>query len=160
MKSFLLLLVIGICASFALSQTPVTENGDAMEEVHEIELSLENVDPGECHTNNDGVEVCNTGDSGDKEIAMTPKSGKASSKTTVNVKNKAQGTVSGIDGNDTVNVSSGADVQISGTGGTVNVSAGSSGSVTNTAGSGGGSITIQYSGMSFHVPPGFSITFN
>ncbi len=127
-----------------------------MEEVHEIEMSLEKVEPGECHENNDGVEVCTDEDS-KGDITMTPKSGKSGSKTTVNVRNNADGTVNGIDGNDTVNVSNGADVHISGIGGTVNISAGSTGSVT--AVTGGGSITIQVGGQSFSLPPGNTVNF-
>lgn len=125
--------------------------------------AVHTVGPGDpCHPNNDGVEVCNTGSEGDGDITINPKSGSTSSATTVDVKNDANGTVKGIDGNDTVNVSNGANVNIEGTGGTVDLSAGgSSGSVKNTnpAGGGGGSITITGGPVDITVPPGSTVNF-
>ncbi len=133
-------------------------------EINEIEPGLpghEKVEPGECHTNGDGVQVCNDADS-DGDFTVDPKNGSGSSETTVEAKNDAEGTVEGIDSNDTVNCAHGSNVTISGTGGTVNANAGSTGSVTNTnpAGGGGASITVNVGGGSVTVPPGGSITFN
>lgn len=125
-------------------------------------LAAHTVKPGDpCHTNDDGVEVCNTGGTGDGNIVVDPKTGSGTSATTVDVKNDAEGTVSGIDGNDTVNVANGANVEISGTGGTVDVSAGgSTGSVTNTNPVGtGGNITIKTGSVDIHVPPGQTVNF-
>jgi hypothetical protein len=119
----------------------------------------EKVEPGECHTNNDGVKVCNDADS-DGDFTVDPKSGSTSSATTVEAKNDAEGTVDGIDGNDTVNCANGSDVTITGTGGTVNANSGSSGSVQNTNPAGGANITINIGGGSIQVPPGSTIPFS
>lgn len=122
----------------------------------------EKVQDGECHTNGDDVKVCNTGDQGD-DFRVDPKSGSGSSATTVDMDNNAQGTIDGLDSNDTVNVANGANVAVSGTGGTVNVPSGSSatGSVTNTnpAGGGGGNVTLVAGGVPVNIPPGGSVTF-
>jgi len=120
----------------------------------------EKVEPGECHTNGDGVKVCNTGSSGDGDFTVDPKNGSSSSATTVEAKNDAEGTVENIDSNDTVNCANGSNVTISGTGGTVNANSGSSGSVENTNPAGGANITINIGGGSVQVPPGSTIPFS
>ena len=118
------------------------------------------VKPGESHTNKDGVTVDNDADS-DGDVTISPKSGSKSSATTVDVKNDATATVSGIDGNDTVNTAHGSNSTISGTGGTVNVGNGSTGSITNTnpAGGGGASIAVEVGGHTLTVPPGSTVNF-
>ena len=117
------------------------------------------VEPGDCHLNSDGVEVCvDSGSGGDMKI--NPKTGSSTSATTVDVLNDSEGTVKGIDGNDTVNVANGAQVDIEGTGGTVDITAGgSSGSIKNTAGPGGADITVKTSGDELKVPPGSTLKF-
>lgn len=93
-------------------------------------------------------------------MTITPKSGTAGASTTVKVKNNAEGTVEGIDANDTVTVSSGATVNIEGTGGTVDLTAGGSqGKIKNTAAAGGDNITIKTSGDEFTLGPGQEINF-
>tara|TARA_R110000851_G_scaffold268071_2_gene420668 strand:+ start:2793 stop:3296 length:504 start_codon:yes stop_codon:yes gene_type:complete len=119
----------------------------------------EKVEPGECHTNGDGVQVCNTGDPTDGDFTVDPKSGNGNSATTVEAKNDAEGTVEGLDSNDTVNCANGSNTTISGTGGTVNANSGSTGSVSNTAAAGGASITVNVGGGSVTVPPGGTVTF-
>ena len=133
-----------------------------VEERNPVTTAIKKIKPGDpCHTNNDGVTACNTGSTNDGNIAIHPQSGSGSSKTTVGFKNDAEGTVTGIDGNDTVNTAHGSDPTISGTGGTVNADSGSTGSVTNTnpAGGGGASITVNIGGGSVTVPPGGTVNF-
>lgn len=171
MRSITTLLFLALFAPFVMAASggggtaTVSQGGANVSkgaEVREVETvpGKETVEPGETHTNNDGVTVANDADS-DGDIDMNPKSGTADSATTVDVKNDATGTVSGIDGNDTVNTAHGSTTTISGTGGTVNAGSGSSGSVTNTnpAGSGGASITITGGAVPIHVPPGSTVTF-
>ena len=122
--------------------------------------SDEEVEDGECHTNGDGVKVCNTGSNHDV-FKMSPKTGNRDSSTTVDMANNAEGDISGLDSNDTVNVASGASVSVSGTGGTVIVPAGSkaTGSVTNTSAAGGGDMQLKAGGVIVNIPPGGSVTF-
>jgi len=171
MKPILSLLSLLALASFALPQSQATaatgQVGTARQksEVKPIEpggAGYEKVEDGECHTNGDGVEVCNTGTSGD-DFKVNPKSGGTSSATTVDMDNDAVGDVKNLDSNDTVNVANGAAVNVSGTGGTVNVPSGSTatGSVTNTnpAGGAGGNISLVAGGVTVNVPPGVTVTF-
>lgn len=162
MRSLITLVILFVVASVALPQSPSGGSGNTQQsgEVR-VETGYERVEPGDCHTNNDGVEVCNTGDTGDGDFTVDPANGSSSSSTTVEAKNDAEGTVENIDDNDTVNCANGSDVEISGTGGTVNANSGSSGSVTNTntPGGGGGSITINVGGGTVTVPPGGTVNF-
>ena len=116
------------------------------------------VKPGECHTNNDGVEVCNdSGSSGNATI--DPKDGSAASATTVTTKTGFEGKVTNMDGNDTVDVASNNDVTISGDGGTVNMGGGSTANISNTSGPGGASTTVNMpSGATLTIGPGSSLT--
>ena len=164
LSTVVLLSVLPIATSFAAQGT---QQG-AGEEVQEAEPvpAAKTLKPGDpCHTNKDGVTVCNTGDGSageDGKITINPQSGSTSSATTVDFKNDAKGTVTGIDGNDTVNTANGSNATISGTGGAVNVGSGSTGNVTNTnpVGGGGASITVNIGGGSVTVPPGGTINFN
>jgi len=165
MRSILTLATVLLCASFALPQATATSTKASAKQSAEAKpveplLSLFRIKPGDpCHTNNDGVQACNpAGGSGD--ITIDPKTGSASSATTVEFKNDATGSVTGLDGNDTVNTANGSNATISGTGGTVNAGSGSTGSVSNTGAAGGASITVNIGGGSFSVPPGATIPFS
>jgi len=159
-------LLLLACSSFALAQQSTASAGTVPQkgEVRDAEgmFAHEKVEDGECHTNGDGVKVCNTGTDGD-DFKVDPKSGSGSSATTVDMDNNAEGTIEGLDSNDTVNTTNGSNCTISGTGGTVVITGGSSatGSVTNTnpAGGGGGNITVNAGGVNITVPPGGSITY-
>lgn len=149
-------------------QPPVQSQGSAggkLPVVPFMPVPPHEVRPGDpCHTNTDGVKVCNTGDPDEDDqdgvITIDPKTGSETSKTEVKVGNDAHGTVEGIDGNDTVDVSNGAHVEISGTGGIVDLSAGgSSGKITNTAPANGGNITIKGGPVPIFVHPGSTVTF-
>ena len=115
------------------------------------------VKPGESKCNGDGVCVDNK--SKRKKITMTPGEGKgdASSETTVNTPTGADSDISGIDGNDTVTLGSSNTGNISGTGGTVNVSGGSTVTVTCDPGTGSTPITVNVSGTTITVNPGSSV---
>ena len=166
MKNLLIPALILLASSFAFPQAATTKGPSSQVSDREAEtvkpVGYEKVEDGECHTNGDGVKVCNTGTDGD-DFKVDPKSGSGTSATTVDMDNNAEGTIEGLDSNDTVNVANGADVAVSGTGGTVNVPAGSSatGSVTNTnpAGGGGGNVTLVAGGVTVQIPPGGSVTF-
>ena len=117
----------------------------------------ETVEPGETHTNGDGVTVENFEDSG-KNIKVTPKNGHPGSITKVVCEgDPLEGNVDGIDGNDKVIVKSGANMTINGTGGTVEVGTGGTVTVTNTNGSGGSNITIVAGGVTVTVYPGMTV---
>ena len=163
LSTIALLAVLPIATSFA-AQGVQQQASDEVREVEPVPASKK-LKPGDpCHTNNDGVTACNTGNGSagkDGDITINPQSGSASSATTVDFKNDAQGSVTGMDGNDTVNTANGSNATISGTGGTVNAGSGSNVSVTNTnpAGGGGASITVNIGGGSVTVPPGGTINF-
>jgi len=167
LSAIVLLAVLPVATSFAAQSSQVQSRTQAKKEIPETDPTLpvrHTVEPGESHTNNDGVTVENTGDGSageDGDITINPKSGSENSKTTVDVENHATGTVSGIDGNDTVNTAHGSNATISGTGGTVNVGSGSSGSITNNnpAGGEGASITVNVGGHELTVPPGSTVNF-
>ncbi len=176
MKSLLLslLALVAVCLAAPTSATGSTSGGggtttttvaakgsvvtEKKKDVADPVPARKTVKPGKCHKNNDGVEVCNTGEKGN--FVVDPKSGNENSATTVEAKNDAEGTVEGIDSNDTVNLASGSNVTISGTGGTVNAGSGSTGTVQNTNAPGGASITVNIGGGNFSVPPGVTIPFN
>jgi hypothetical protein len=118
--------------------------------------------PGDdCHDNGD-VEVCNTTPhgGGNRAITVDPAMGNGGSATTIEFDNEAQGTVTELDANDTVNLNAGSVGNIIGAGGTVNVMANSaSGTVTNN-GSGTTNIRVNLPhGTTVYVPPGSSIGF-
>ncbi len=162
MRSLITLAILFLVASVALPQSTGGGAGTAQESDDvRVKPGFERVEPGDCYTNGDDVEVCNTGDPGDGDFTVDPVNGSSSSATTVEAKNGAEGTVENIDSNDTVNCAHGSNVTISGTGGTVNANSGSSGSVTNTntAGGGGASITINVGGGTVTVPPGGTVNF-
>jgi len=138
---------------------PATQIESANSEQVEPTVSRHKIKSGDCHTNKDGVKVCNDKDS-NGDFTIDPKTGSKNSETTVEAKNDAEGTVEGIDSNDTVNCANGSNVTISGTGGTVNANSGSSGTVQNTNAPGGADITINIGGGSIQVPPGSTIPFS
>lgn len=155
--------------SFALPQATTATNVGGKQtskqggEVRDAEalFGYEKVEDGECHTNGDGVKVCNTGTNGD-DFKVNPKNGNGNSATTVDMDNDAEGTIEGLDSNDTVNVANGSSTTISGTAGaTVNVPAGSNatGSVTNTGAAGSGNVNLVAGGITVGVPPGATVTF-
>lgn len=114
------------------------------------------VKPGECHENSDGVTVCNDKDSSGN-AKVNPKSGTSGSETTVTTGTGFEGSIDGIDSNDTVDLGSSNDATVSGNGGTVNTGGGSTTTVTN--GTGGGDMTVNTpSGSTVTVPPGSSAT--
>lgn len=122
--------------------------------------SKHKVKPGESYTNNDGVTVDNDDASGGN-ATIDPANGSGNSSTQVNTKTSFEGDISGLDSNDTVNLGSSNTANVSGTGGTVNVSGGSAISVSNTSVAGGGNMTVNLpSGSSITVGPGSNITVN
>ena len=167
MKTLSVLTMLALTSLAFAAPQQATQAGGTVRQVAKGEVrdaeavpAYEKVEDGDCHTNGDGVKVCNTGTGGD-DFKVNPKSGSGSSATTVDMDNNAEGTIEGLDSNDTVNTANGSNTAISGTGGTVNVPAGSSatGSVTNTGAAGGGNITVVAGGVNINVPPGGSITF-
>lgn len=109
----------------------------------------ETVTPGECFTNGDGVEVCST----KKRAHVTPRDGDAQSATQVDSQTGFEGSVSGLDANDTVNLASHNTVTIEGDGGTVLASGSSTLTVTNGTARGTLMIELQ-NGNQIYVPPG------
>lgn len=153
-----LLLALPVSASFA-TQTGQTQAGASTDARPVAEKSIK---PGDdCHTNGDGVKVCNTGSTGDGKFTINPQTGSADSATTVKARNNAKGDVTGIDGNDTVKVSNGADITVSGSGGTVNVGSGGAAKVTNTNAPGtnppGANITVTVGSGTVTVLPGMTV---
>lgn len=123
---------------FALAQQTTSTGGGTRGS--SLAASYHTVKPGDCHNNGD-VNVCNRATSSAK-IKVTPKQGTAGSSSQVDFENRANGSVDGLDANDTVNVTSRAEASITGTGGTVNVSgSNASATITNNAPPGGGNIT-------------------
>ena len=116
------------------------------------------VKPGDTHCNSDDVCVVNNKGSG-ANAYIDPSKGNGNSKTRVNTQTSFEGSVDGIDSNDTVNFGSGNTASVTGNGGTVNVSGGST--ITATNGTAGGNMTINLpSGSSITVPPGSNVTVN
>lgn len=119
------------------------------------------VKPGESHKNEDGVELTNDEDSGGN-ATIDPEHGDDRSSTTVDTKTGFEGTVTGVDANDVVDLGSSNTASVSGTGGTVVMSGGSNVTVTNTTPAetaNAGAITIDMpSGTKLTVHPGSSIT--
>jgi hypothetical protein len=113
------------------------------------------IHPGDCHTNGDGVKVCN-GEASSGNATIDPKDGDEASATTVDTKSGFQGKIEGTDSNDTVNLGSGNKATVSGSGSTINVSGGSTITVQNAAG--GGDMTVNLpSGDHVSVPAGSSV---
>lgn len=161
MKMFILLLLV--LTGFAFSQPlPPTEVTDAPDVVADDPCvgGYEKVKPGEETTNRDGVTVANDKESsGDATIDPKGGCGKEGSKTKVKTKTGFEGSISGLDGNDSVDMSSGADATVSGSGGDVTISNNSEVTVTNAAG--GGNMTVHMpSGSEVTIPPGSSATFS
>lgn len=155
MKNLLLISLMLTLTGAAYS----SQQTKSVEEAPKPAPTAEKVEPGECHENKDEVTVCNDGDPSDGDFTVNPKSGGKNSKTTVDAKNDAVGSVDGIDGNDTVNCAHGSNVQISGTGGTVNANSGSQGTVTNN-GPPGSEIRVNIGGGHVNVPAGVTIPFH
>ena len=121
----------------------------------------ETVKPGESHENEDGVNVENSMKSGG-DAKVNPKKGNKNSATTVTTKSRFDGTISGLDSNDTVNMGSSNTGEVKGDGGRVNLSGGCRVTVTNTSTALNPKImTVSLpSGATATVAPGSSTTFN
>jgi len=154
MKMLFAAIAIVLCAGVALSEAA------SVPTLPTTAPTMKKVKPGDpCYTNKDLVTVCNTGESTAGDITIDPQTGSTTSSTTVEFKNNATGSVTGIDSNDVVNTAAGSHATITGTGGTVNLGPGSFGTITNSAPAGGGSITVKTGGATISVPPGSTIGF-
>ena len=117
------------------------------------------VKPGETHTNEDGATVSNSEDS-EGNAFIDPKNGGGSSSTTITTKTGFEGSIDGIDANDTVKPGSSNTGTINGNGGTVQLSGNSTWTINN--GTGGGNMTVTTpAGNSVTIPPGTNgVVFN
>lgn len=115
-------------------------------------FSKATVKPGKSHDNGDTVVMNDMNSMGD--ITVDPKTGNANSSTTIDFETRVTGSVTGLDSNDTVNLSSTNTANITGTGGTVNVNGtGTTATVMNNGTS--GSVTVNGpGGMTVTIPPG------
>jgi hypothetical protein len=160
---FVTFLLATIALSFAVTATAVADQkkkpANPPEEI-EPAGTKEKVKPGEAHTNNDGVTVDNDSDS-TGNATIDPKDGSGNSQTDVDTQTGFEGDISGIDNNDTVDLGSSNDVNVSGTGGNVSASGGSTVNVSNTGPVGGGNINVTLpSGTTINVGPGSNVTIN
>ena len=116
------------------------------------------VKAGESHTNGDDLTVStNKGSKG--KATVYPKDGDHRSQSTVNTSTGWAGEISGLDGNDTVNLGSSSDATISGDGGAVVMGSGSA-TITNDGKPGGPPIHVTRADGSTHdVDPGDTETF-
>lgn len=120
------------------------------------------VEPGESFTNGDGVTVANESpeEGGYGTATITPKEGDGTSETTVKTKPNFEGAISGLDGNDTVNIGPTSEATVAGAGGNVTIGGNSIVTVQNTGPQGGPSTTVTFVGGAVAViPPGSSVTF-
>lgn len=120
----------------------------------------EKVQPGESKTNGDGATVSNAGNSGGN-ASIDPASGcgDGNSETTVTTKTGFKGSISGLDANDKVTLSSSNTVTITGKGGHVTIAGGSTVTCVNEAGGGNMTVTLP-SGGTATVAPGSTVTFS
>jgi len=147
---------------FGVSGSDSTGTGSTTEPENRSQKSAGNkhkVSAGECFSNSDGVELCNNEDSSGAAW-IDPEEGTNASHTEVTSLSGFEGTVNGLDGNDVVDLGSSNDVDISGTGGTVNAQGGSTLKVTNNGGV-GATMTINLNnGSTIQVSGGSSVTIN
>jgi len=128
-------------------------SGDPNEVVSKVKKKK--VKPGQNHCNTDGVCVTNNQESSG-DATVDPEVGSGISETTVTTQSGFEGTITGIDANDTVNLGPSNNGSVSGAGGTVNT--GSSSTLTISNGTGGGNMTVNLVGGSeITIPPGNSI---
>jgi len=153
MHKNLFILILGLVA-LLLSGTAHSFGGDQANGI--------TVRPGETKSNDD-VEVQNTSPLRTTTARITPGTENPNGKSKVKTKSKFQGTISGVETGDTVDLgSSNENVTVNTEGGTVNVGSNPQNvTVNNTADAGGPSTTVNTSdGTAISLPPGSSMTFN
>ncbi|HMI85643.1 MAG TPA: hypothetical protein VK550_16210 [Polyangiaceae bacterium] len=121
-------------------------------------FSIKTVTAGNTHDNNDVFVSCDTGSTGD--ITVDPETGTVNSNSTVVFKSHAEGSVTGLETGDVVEVRSNGKARLTGTGGTISVTGSdASATITNTNPPGGASITATGpGGTSVTIPPGSTAT--
>ncbi len=151
-----ILLPVVMALIFPLATTSRAHEGIPIQS--EARAAKKTIKPGDPCWDNGDVVVCNTG-TGNRTITVDPGAGSATSATTVTFNNNSQGTVTGVDANDSVDVRSSAQATITGTGGTVRMEAtGARAAITNEAGQGSTDMTIiLHAGASVTLPPGSSV---
>ncbi len=173
MKSFTFLLLALFALVFIAAPLPATSAGGgssggidtvphtAPDVIGESTTSPESkpkkkkVKKGKSYTNGDEVTVTNDEDS-NGDITIDPAGGDKNSKTTCKSTTNFVGSISGIDGNDVVMLSSSNTASVSGVGGSISLSGGSSVTITN--GLGGGNMTCFLpSGGYMIIAPGSSV---
>lgn len=162
------LLLLGLIA-FLVQPTPSAAQGTSAERATGSEVTngetgpcsgAEKIEPGEpTATNPDGVGVTNAaGSSGNANMNPASGCGGAGATTAVNTQTGFEGSITGLDANDTANLGSSNEATVSGNGGNVVLSGGSTVTVSN--GNGGGNMTVTLpSGAKATVLPGSSVIF-
>ena len=148
MRLLLLLLALVVPCGFVQAEKKGTREGSPSV----------TVDPGECHTNKDGVTVCTDEDSKNAAV-ITPSRGTSKSITKVTTETRWDGSINGIDEKDVVKLMSRNTATVTGTGGSVKVGGCSSVTVINN-GTASTPINVTLpSGASAQVWPGGAVTF-